>query len=158
MDKDKLIKRLMTTFLEELHEHVGALNRDLLALEKEADGRKRAELLQTLFRTAHSLKGAARSVSVGLIESVCHQLEDILAGARDATVVLGPDLFALLFAAADAIEEAGMRLREQHDLADSPLAAILLRLETAISGAGPSPPPAPSPPPRAVATSGSQAS
>ena len=36
MDKDPLIKRLMATFLEELEEHVAALNRDLLALEKEA--------------------------------------------------------------------------------------------------------------------------
>ena len=67
MDKDQLVKRLMATFLEELAEHVGALNRDLLALEQQADGPKRGELLQTLFRTAHSLKGAARSVSLSLI-------------------------------------------------------------------------------------------
>ena len=35
MDKHELEKRLMSTFLEELHEHVEAINRDLLALEKE---------------------------------------------------------------------------------------------------------------------------
>jgi two-component system chemotaxis sensor kinase CheA len=134
MNRDQLIERLMTTFLEELGEHVAALNRDLLALEKETDAGKRAELLQTLFRTAHSLKGAARSVSVGPIESVCHQLEDILAAARDGTVVPGPDLFALLFATADAIEEAGMRLREQQDLGGAPLAAVLARLEAVAAG------------------------
>src|SRR5437016_2616369 len=103
----------MTTFLEELEEHVGALNRDLLALEKETDRKKRADLLQVLFRTAHSLKGAARSVSVSPIESACHQLEEILAAARDGVTPLAPDIFPLLFATADAIEEAGMRLREQ---------------------------------------------
>ncbi len=133
MDKDKLIQRLMTTFLEELEEHVGTLNRDLLALEKEADVKRRAELLQTLFRTAHSLKGASRSVNVGLVESACHQLEEILEAARDGAMVLGPDLFALLFGTADAIEEAGMRLREQQDLSSAPLAAILPRLEAAAS-------------------------
>ena len=64
MDKDQLIKRLMKTFLEELEEHVGALNRDLLALEKDSSGQERTERLKALFRTAHSLKGAARSVNV----------------------------------------------------------------------------------------------
>src|SRR5947199_267336 len=63
----------MTTFLEELEEHVGALNRDLLALEKGPAGPERAERLTTLFRTAHSLKGAARAVNVTVIESACHR-------------------------------------------------------------------------------------
>jgi two-component system chemotaxis sensor kinase CheA len=134
VDKDKLLKRLMATFLEELEEHVGALNRELLALEKEADPARRAELLQTLFRSAHSLKGAARSVNVGLIESACHQMEDILSEARDGGTALAPEVFSLLFATADAIEEAGMRLREQQDLSGAPLAAMLPRLEAAAAG------------------------
>jgi two-component system, chemotaxis family, sensor kinase CheA len=146
VDKDQLVKRLMATFREELAEHVGALNRHLLALEKEADDSQRAELLQTLFRTAHSLKGAARSVSLSLIERTCHQLEEILTEAREGTIVLGPDHFALLFATADAFEEAGMRLREQQDLSNSPLAAVLPRLEAAAGGRPvPLPPSAPAP-------------
>ena len=38
----------------------------------------------------------------------------------------------MLFAAADAIEEAGMRLREQQDLSGAPLAALLPRLDAAV--------------------------
>ena len=131
MDKDQLIRRLMKTFLEELEEHVGALNRDLLALEKDSSGQERTERLKTLFRTAHSLKGAARSVNVTLIESACHRLEEILAAARDDKAALTPEVFAVLFAAADGIEEAGMRLREQQDLSGAPLAALLPRLDAA---------------------------
>src|SRR5262249_11458507 len=134
VNRDQLIQRLMATFLEELEEHVGALNRDLLALEKGATGDERAERLKTLFRTAHSLKGAARAVNAGVIESACHRLEEILASARDGVVPLDSDRFALLFAAADALEEAGMRLREQQDLAGSPLAALLPRLASAAAG------------------------
>jgi len=134
VDKDTFIKRLMPTFLGELEEYVSALNRDLLALEKEADSGKRAELLQTLFRTAHSLKGASRSVSVDPIERACHQLEDILEAARDGIIALGPEHYALFFATADAIEEAGMRLREQQDLGNAPLTAVLPRLEAAAAG------------------------
>src|SRR5438105_1610340 len=76
MDKNKLIERLMATFLEELEEHIVAFNRDLLALEKDVAAEERAEFLKTLFRTAHSLKGAARSVNVTLIEAACHRLEE----------------------------------------------------------------------------------
>ena len=83
MDRDRLIQRLMATFLEELEEHVAALNRDLLALEKGPAKEERAERLRTLFRTVHSLKGAARSVNVDLIEGACHRLEEILTRVRD---------------------------------------------------------------------------
>ena len=62
VDQDTLLKQLMATFLDELDENVRALNRDLLALEKDPDGPRRSELLRSLFRTAHSLKGAARAV------------------------------------------------------------------------------------------------
>jgi two-component system, chemotaxis family, sensor kinase CheA len=131
MDKDQLVKRLMTTFLEELEEHVQAFNRDLLALKKDPSEAERAERLKTLFRSAHSLKGASRSVNVTLLEKACHGLEEILAAVQEGRMALGPDLFALLFATADAIEEAGMRLREQHDFAGAPLTRLLPRLEAA---------------------------
>ena len=133
MDKDQLVKRLMTTFLEELEEHVQAFNRDLLALKKGPGPAERAERLKTLFRTAHSLKGASRSVNVALIEKACHGLEELLAAVQGGRMELNPDLFALLFASADAIEEAGMRLREQHDFAGAPLARLLPRIEAAAS-------------------------
>src|SRR5689334_13444837 len=95
MDKEQLVKRLMATFLEELEEHVAALNRDLLALEKDpAGGADAADRLKTLFRTAHSLKGAARSVNVDVIERACHQLEEVLAAARDRRAPLGSAQFA----------------------------------------------------------------
>jgi two-component system chemotaxis sensor kinase CheA len=134
MDKNKLIERLMVTFLGELGEHVRSLNEELLALEKDPEGAGRTERLKVVFRAAHSLKGAARSVGVGPIEDACHRLETILASLRDGPLTFSPDLFALLFATADALEEAGMRLREQRDLSDSPLTALLPRLEQAAGG------------------------
>jgi two-component system chemotaxis sensor kinase CheA len=151
MDKGKLIQRLMATFLEELQEHVRALNQELLALEKDPPAEEQARRLKGLFRAAHSLKGAARSVNVPLVEGACHRLEEILAAARDGALALTPEHFALLFATADGIEEAGMRLREQQDLSGSPLADLLPRLEAAVSGAAAGPAPARAAPPPAAA-------
>jgi two-component system, chemotaxis family, sensor kinase CheA len=147
MDKGKLIQRLMATFLDELEEHVRTLNQELLALEKGPPAEEAEQRLKAVFRAAHSLKGAARSVSVHPIEAACHQLEEILAAARDGSRTLGPEHFALLFATADGIEEAGMRLREQQDLSGGPLADLLPRLEAAAAGVpippGPARPAAP---------------
>src|SRR5258708_4273880 len=99
MDRNTLIKRLMVTFLEELQEQVRAFNRDLLALEKEQGSASRAERLKALFRTAHSLKGAARAVNVNLIGDACHGLEEVLEGLRNGRLSVSRELFAVLFAA-----------------------------------------------------------
>ena len=155
MNKAVLIESLMSTFVEEVAEHVHSFNRDLLALESgQGDP---VSLLQSLFRTAHNLKGASRAVDVGLVESACHGLEDILARARDGERPLDAEAFAILFATADAIQDAGARLKEKQSLAASPLAALTSRLIATAPGSGgrgvPSPPAlAPSAPPHPTAT------
>ena len=134
MDKQELAQRLMAAFLEELHEHVGAMNRHLLALEKYPPPEQRQALLKELFRSAHTMKGAANANSIRPIEQFCHRLEDILVAVRDGHRTFSDDLFALCFQAADALEEAGSRLREEEDLADSPLVKLLPLIERAAAG------------------------
>ena len=150
----------MSTFVEEVAEHVQSFNRDLLALESgQGDP---ASLLQSLFRTAHNLKGASRAVDVGLVESACHGLENILARARDGERPLDAEAFEILFATADAIQDAGARLKEKQSLAASPLAALASRLFATAPGAGgrlvlAAPALAPSAPPLPTATAPDQA-
>ncbi|MEX2156439.1 MAG: response regulator [Gemmatimonadales bacterium] len=125
MNKDQLAARLLVTFTAELDEQVRTMNADLLALEAEPAA---AERLKSLFRVAHTLKGAARAASVPPVEHACHALETLLAQARDGKLTLGPEEFALLFSAADALGDAGTRLKAGRDLAGSPLAALRDRL------------------------------
>ncbi|WP_422929896.1 hybrid sensor histidine kinase/response regulator [Singulisphaera sp. PoT] len=119
----------MATYLGELVDHVRSLNEGLLALEKDPSPADRTERFHSLFRAVHSLKGASRSVGVIVIEQSCHWLEELLAAARDGRLNPGDDVYSVLFASVDAIEEAGMRLREQRDLTESPLAELLPKLE-----------------------------
>jgi two-component system chemotaxis sensor kinase CheA len=136
MDKNKLTQRLMATFLEELHEHVNNMNRDLLALEKEPTGEKRAELLKVLFRSAHSLKGASRAVNVEIIETACHKLEDILGAVREGQQEFTPAIASLLLQTADAIEEFGTRLRSEQELTDTPLQKLIPQLNAIVAAEG----------------------
>lgn len=132
MEREQLLRRLMSTFLDELEEGVRIATRDLLALEK-APGSERGELLQRLFRFAHSLKGAARAVRVKPIETACHSLESLLGQVRDGGREIDPELVELLFAAADALGDAGHRLRQSRGLEDAPLLKLLPRIEAMAS-------------------------
>ena len=134
VDREKLAQRLMATYLEELQEHVGSLNRNLLAMEDGPAAEDRPELFNLLFRAAHSLKGASRAVNVELVEKVCHHMEDVLGAARDGKLELQSAHFAVLFKCVDGIEDAGKRLRESRDLSDSPLIAVLPNLAAAAKG------------------------
>jgi two-component system chemotaxis sensor kinase CheA len=122
MSRDELAARLLATFVGELDEQLRAWNAELLAFESSpAEGAR----LNALFRIAHTLKGAARAAGVSLVEQVCNRLETLLAGARDGRVALGRAEFDLLFAAGDALADAGARLRGGEDLGGSSLAQFL---------------------------------
>ena len=128
MDKDKLIERLLVTFLEELEEGVRAFNKDLLALDKKPTPEERGEILKTLFRTAHSLKGASRSVNLPLVEEACHRMEEILSKIREGQESFTPDLLKIFFEAADALGDGAGLLRKKKTLSGSALEDLIPRL------------------------------
>jgi two-component system chemotaxis sensor kinase CheA len=73
------LEQLRATFKIEAAEHLQAIAVGLVELEKPAGDENRRVLLETMFRAAHSLKGAARAVDFADIESWCHALEDTFA-------------------------------------------------------------------------------
>ena len=102
MGKDEaFLKRLLSTFKIEATEHVAAISSGLLELEKTRDQVRRAELIEIVFREAHSLKGAARAVNVSAVETVCRSMENIFSVLKKKDMELAPDLFDLLHRALD---------------------------------------------------------
>ncbi|AGC48835.1 sensor histidine kinase/response regulator [Myxococcus stipitatus DSM 14675] len=134
MDRDRLAQALLATFLEELEGHVASLNRDLLALEREQDATRSGELVASLLRTLHSVKGAARAASALLVETACHRLEEVLEPLRDGRGGT-PELFELCFTAVDALDDAGRRLATKQELTGSPLENMLPELRRAADAA-----------------------
>jgi len=96
-------KRLLATFRDETREHLAAISAGLIELEKATEPEKRKTLLESVFREAHSLKGAARSVGMTGIESLSHALEGVFAGFRRQEISSSPALFDLLHRATDTI-------------------------------------------------------
>ncbi|PTY02321.1 hypothetical protein DB346_09425 [Verrucomicrobia bacterium LW23] len=86
-----LRERLWQVFRVEAQEHLETLSRLLLemesALRAEAGG-VGAGVVETAFREAHSLKGAARSVNQLDVESVCHGMELVLSRVKRGELTL----------------------------------------------------------------------
>lgn len=76
--EQEFLRRLRATFEMEAAEHLGVMGAELLALEKLPPGQEPATY-ETIFRTAHSLKGAARAVSARDVEVLCQAMEGVFA-------------------------------------------------------------------------------
>ena len=106
MDKDAaFLKKLLSTFKGEAAEHIAAVSSGLLDLEKTSAGGRRPELIEIVFREVHSLKGAARTVNLPMIEWVCRSLEDIFSVLKKRDREIPPDCFDLLYKALDLLRD-----------------------------------------------------
>lgn len=100
---DAFLKKLLATFRVEADAHLQAMSSGLLALEKIPAGGQWADIVETIFRDAHSLKGAARAVNLTQIEAVCQSLENIFSALKDRRLAVSPPLAGLLLRTTDAL-------------------------------------------------------
>ena len=74
--EEEFLRSLRATFKVEAAEHLQAIGTGLLELEQATAPAEQLQIIETVFRAAHSLKGAARAVNLTEIESVCQSLEE----------------------------------------------------------------------------------
>lgn len=89
---------LQQAFVQESAEQLEQLEDTLLLLEKNPDD---SEAINTLFRSAHTIKGAAGVVECGFIVAFTHVVENLLDQLREGNVEITPDLIALLLRCKD---------------------------------------------------------
>ncbi|HRL11419.1 MAG TPA: chemotaxis protein CheA, partial [Aggregatilineales bacterium] len=96
---------LLSIFRGEVEEYLEALNTMLLQIEmlKDGDPNYRAALVE-MNRIAHSMKGAARAVGIGSIESLAHYMEEIFGAALKQHLQLTPIVCDALYDSLDMIQ------------------------------------------------------
>ncbi|MCE4556699.1 chemotaxis protein CheA [Roseateles cellulosilyticus] len=94
------IAEALPAFLSEADEQVENLEALLLQLEDRPDD---AELLNALFRCAHTVKGSAGVFGLDAIVDFTHHVETLLQRLREGQVTLTPDLSTLLLRCNDQI-------------------------------------------------------
>ncbi len=88
-------------FGPEALEHLDAMSGALLALEREGASDNE---LDALFRSVHTLKGAAYVVGCNPIGELAHGLEDLLVAVREGRAPLTPAVFGAVLAAIDTFK------------------------------------------------------
>jgi two-component system chemotaxis sensor kinase CheA len=99
-DQD-FIAAAMPAFISEAVEQTEAIETLLLELEEQPDNR---ELLDSLFRCAHTVKGSAGIFGLNKVVEFTHHVETLLDQMREGVIALGPDLSTLLLKCNDQIK------------------------------------------------------
>jgi two-component system chemotaxis sensor kinase CheA len=97
------LSSLIPDFLAEAREHLGVLERGLLALEAAPDADSRAQAINTLFRSAHTIKGSSRLMGYAHVGRVAHALEDVLGELRGGGLTIEATLVDQLLRAVDQL-------------------------------------------------------
>ncbi|MDD1782315.1 chemotaxis protein CheA [Enterovibrio sp. ZSDZ35] len=93
--------QLRRIFYEECRENLEILERELLALDP--DGEVDLEIINTIFRAAHSIKGGGATFNLNEISQFTHVMETLLDEAREGKRRLDADTIDLLLKGGDCI-------------------------------------------------------
>jgi two-component system, chemotaxis family, sensor kinase CheA len=126
--EEELLRALRATFKVEAAEHLQAIGAGLMELEKASAPADRMRLIETVFRAAHSLKGAARAVNFSEIEAQCQSLEGLFAAWKRRESTPTPETLDEAHGALDAVWEM---------MADPAVAAAVPAQTKAVSPAEP---------------------
>ena len=105
MDKkdNNILKKLRAAFRIEAEERLNSMSASLIELEKSPSPEAYLEIAETVFREAHSLKGAARSAGMGGIDKIFQSLESVFAALKRRKIELTSENFDFLHKAVDTI-------------------------------------------------------
>ena len=105
-DSDDIVKE----FLVESYENLDRLDRDLIELEKHPSDR---EVLASVFRTIHTIKGTSGFLAFSKLEAVTHVGENLLARLRDGQLRLNPEIATGLLAMVDVVRQVLGHIEKQ---------------------------------------------
>lgn len=91
----------LDVFLEESGEHLQKLNQSLLELEESPENR---EILDEIFRSAHTLKGMSATMGYTDIAELTHEMENVLHKLRNGELNNSEQIMDLLFKCVDTLE------------------------------------------------------
>jgi two-component system chemotaxis sensor kinase CheA len=131
---EEFLQRLLATFRIEAGEHTAAISSGLLGLEQSPPEARRRELVEMVYREAHSLKGAARSVNLTEVELLCQAMEGLLAVVKREEVPLSVPVCDLLLESLDAVNALLLGSAEESTAERKKQLAIRERLAAAARG------------------------
>src|SRR5689334_11949386 len=93
---------ILQEFLAESWENLGRLDTEIVALEKSPEN---ADLLASIFRTIHTIKGTCGFIGLTGLGSVAHSAENVLGQMREGALPVTPGAISLVLQAVDVIKD-----------------------------------------------------
>ena len=127
-------------FLVESYENLDRLDADLLALEEDPS---RPDLLASIFRSIHTIKGTCGFLGYAKLERVAHVGESLLSRLRDGELVLTPEITTALLRLVDAVRLMLASVEANGSDGDGDWSDLVAQLEALQQRGAPSVVPAP---------------
>lgn len=122
-------------YVEESSEHLGDIENDLLAIEQAGQDMDE-ELVNKVFRAAHSIKGGAGFLGLSKIKDLGHKIENVLDMIRNRELAPDPDVINVVLLAFDKLRDMIQNVAESNNAdIDEHLAALTAAAEGASSSA-----------------------
>ena len=131
---------VLREFLLESTENLNRLDSEIIELEQRPADK---ELLASVFRTIHTIKGTCGFLGFPLLERIAHQAENLLALLRSGEKRLSPRLVAVILECVDAIRKILANLETTQKEGPDEYGGLVERLRAAIETPGDAPEPLP---------------
>ncbi len=126
-ERDEM-QEIIQDFLVETQEILDGLDEKFVELEKRPED---LDLLNAIFRGAHTIKGAAGFLGFTQMVELAHKTESLLNKLRNGEMSVTPPIMDVILQAVDQIKGLLAKIRE-HDQKPADLSGILACLETAM--------------------------
>lgn len=122
---------LIAEFLGETEEGLAKLDNELIALESNPNDQ---QVIGSIFRIMHTLKGTCGFLGFSLLEKVAHSSENIMNKIRDGELDPNPDVLRVVFQSIDAIKEITQSIKDSGAEPENIYQALITELDAIASG------------------------
>jgi two-component system chemotaxis sensor kinase CheA len=126
-------QEILQDFLVESFELVEKLDEDLVELEATPED---LELLNGIFRVAHTVKGASSFLNFDILTHLTHHMEDVLNKARHGELVITPDIMDVVLESIDLMKQLLFTIRDTSSDAGIDVADCVAKLDKVSGGNG----------------------
>ncbi|MCD6173343.1 MAG: response regulator [Sulfurimonas sp.] len=126
-------QEILQDFLVESFELVEKLDEDLVELENTPED---LELLNGIFRVAHTVKGASSFLNFDVLTHLTHHMEDVLNKARHGDLIITPDIMDVVLESIDLMKALLNTIRDTSADAGIDVSACVARLDKISGGDG----------------------
>jgi len=124
-------EEILQDFLIEAFEMIEQLDQDLVELETRPDD---LDLLNRIFRVAHTIKGASSFLNFDVLTHLTHHMENLLNMARHGDLIIDANVMDVILESIDLMKALLVRIRDHGEDSGLDVSGCVARLDAVANG------------------------